>query len=193
MPAVVRPAEPQLQDVTVSKKKFKTVLGLGNPAFNDDTVSAGDKVSQHRRPNYLTRRSTDTARSYNKKRKQRQERSSVTDTSFFEPDAIIIPSTAENTTPIPSVENMKPIDMNTPRRPPVRMDAQDGPWSVSVAETPHDARSYSLYIKSEFSHLLAIFPPFSTGLEDIALRFQERFLFFGACQCSRQRSSCTQH
>jgi hypothetical protein len=33
-------------------------------------------------------------------------------------------------------------------RPPVRMDAQDGPWSISVAETPHDAQSYSLYIKS---------------------------------------------
>ena len=28
------------------------------------------------------------------------------------------------------------------------MDNQDGPWSVSVAETPYDARSYSLYIKS---------------------------------------------
>lgn len=35
------------------------------------------------------------------------------------------------------------------RRPPVRMNAQDGPWSVSVAETPDDARSYSLYIKSQ--------------------------------------------
>jgi hypothetical protein len=35
------------------------------------------------------------------------------------------------------------------RRPPVRIDAQEGPWSVSVAETPHDAHSYSIYIKSE--------------------------------------------
>ena len=26
---------------------------------------------------------------------------------------------------------------------------QDGPWSVSVAETPYDAHSFSLYIKSE--------------------------------------------
>lgn len=30
------------------------------------------------------------------------------------------------------------------------MDNQEGPWSVSVAETPYDARSYSLYIKSRF-------------------------------------------
>ncbi|KIM82335.1 hypothetical protein PILCRDRAFT_71075 [Piloderma croceum F 1598] len=48
---------------------------------------------------------------------------------------------------------MKPLDMNTSRRPPVRMDAQDGPWSVSVAETPHDARSYSLYIKTPTHNL----------------------------------------
>ena len=48
--------------------------------------------------------------------------------------------------------NMKALDTNIPsssRRGPVRMDTQDGPWSVSVAETPYDARSYSLYIKSE--------------------------------------------
>jgi serum/glucocorticoid-regulated kinase 2 len=171
MPAVVRSDEPQLQDVTASKKKFKTVLGLGNPVFNDDTIGRGHEVGQPRRPNYLTRRSTDAARSYNKKkRKQRHDRSGVTDTSFFEPDAIIIPSTAENNTPIPSVENMKPLDMNTSRRPPVRMDAQDGPWSVSVAETPHDARSYSLYIKSEFTDLFALFSSFSIWFEDNVLR-----------------------
>lgn len=150
MPAVVSSVEPQLQDAATSKKKFKTVLGLGNPVFKDDTVVPDHKLGQARRPNYLTRRSADGARSHSQKRKQRHGRSSVADTSFFEPDAILIPSPDENTNPIPSIENMKPIDMNTPRRPPVRMDAQAGRWSVSVAETPHDARSYSLYIKSEF-------------------------------------------
>jgi hypothetical protein len=160
MPAVVTSAEPQLQDATTSKTKFKTVLGLGNPVFKDDTVGHGHTVGQQRRPNYLTRRSADTARSYSKKRKQRQKRSSITDTSIFEPDAILIPSHDENTDPIPSVENMKPIDMNTSRRPPVRMDAQDGPWSVSVAETPHDAQSYSLYIKSEFCPPICLTPFF---------------------------------
>ncbi|KAJ6489628.1 hypothetical protein C8R47DRAFT_1177224 [Mycena vitilis] len=39
------------------------------------------------------------------------------------------------------------------RRPPVRMNAQDGPWSVSVAETPGDDRSYSLYIKTPTHNL----------------------------------------
>lgn len=38
------------------------------------------------------------------------------------------------------------------------MDNQDGPWSVSVAETPYDARSYSLYIKSR------LFPSFSSPI-----------------------------
>jgi hypothetical protein len=42
------------------------------------------------------------------------------------------------------------MDAASTRRPPVRMNPQDGPWSVSVAETPGDDRSYSLYIKSEF-------------------------------------------
>lgn len=39
------------------------------------------------------------------------------------------------------------------RRPPVRIDAQEGPWSVSVAETPHDAHSYSIYIKTSTHNL----------------------------------------
>ncbi|KAK7026074.1 hypothetical protein VNI00_015720 [Paramarasmius palmivorus] len=43
--------------------------------------------------------------------------------------------------------------MNTaPRRHPVRVEA-DGPWSVSVAESPHDARSYSIYIKTPTHNL----------------------------------------
>ncbi|KAF8640638.1 hypothetical protein AX17_000295 [Amanita inopinata Kibby_2008] len=51
---------------------------------------------------------------------------------------------------------MKSIDVASSqpssRRPPVRVDT-DGPWSVSVAETPHDARSYSLYIKTPTHNL----------------------------------------
>lgn len=34
------------------------------------------------------------------------------------------------------------------RRKPLRMDTQDGPWSVSVAENPHDTKTYSIYIQS---------------------------------------------
>lgn len=41
------------------------------------------------------------------------------------------------------------------RRLPVRAENQDGPWTVSVAETPHEANSYSIYIKSECLSSLA--------------------------------------
>lgn len=57
---------------------------------------------------------------------------------------------------------MKSIDTahNRPiRRPPVRIDAQEGPWSVSVAETPHDAHSYSIYIKSESDFFCSTLSP----------------------------------
>ncbi|THH18633.1 hypothetical protein EW146_g2400 [Bondarzewia mesenterica] len=39
------------------------------------------------------------------------------------------------------------------RRPVLRMDAQDGPWTVSVAENPHDPASYSLYVKTPTHNL----------------------------------------
>ncbi|KAH6911129.1 AGC/AGC-unique protein kinase [Coprinopsis sp. MPI-PUGE-AT-0042] len=50
---------------------------------------------------------------------------------------------------------MQEVDTNIPanRRQPVRMDGQDGPWAVSVAESPHDSRSYSLYIKTPTHNL----------------------------------------
>ncbi|KAF9561633.1 hypothetical protein CPC08DRAFT_635234 [Agrocybe pediades] len=52
---------------------------------------------------------------------------------------------------------MKALDTNLPstssRRGPVRMDTQDGPWSVSVAENPYDSLSYSLYIKTPTHNL----------------------------------------
>ncbi|KAI0082131.1 hypothetical protein K474DRAFT_1586259 [Panus rudis PR-1116 ss-1] len=40
-----------------------------------------------------------------------------------------------------------------PRRMPFRLDGQDGPWTISVAETPHDASSYSIYIKTPTHNL----------------------------------------
>ncbi|KAI6015634.1 hypothetical protein EDC04DRAFT_2752187 [Pisolithus marmoratus] len=58
-----------------------------------------------------------------------------------------------------SVRSMNSLDAAPPRairRQPVRIDAQDGPWAVSVAETPHDARSYSIYIKSASTHNLTL-------------------------------------
>ncbi|EIN14271.1 hypothetical protein PUNSTDRAFT_80494 [Punctularia strigosozonata HHB-11173 SS5] len=39
------------------------------------------------------------------------------------------------------------------RRAPLRMDAQDGPWSVSVADNPYDKGSYNIYIKTPTHNL----------------------------------------
>lgn len=36
------------------------------------------------------------------------------------------------------------------RRKPLRMDAQDGPWSISVAENPHNTKTYTIYVQSRF-------------------------------------------
>ena len=33
---------------------------------------------------------------------------------------------------------------------------EEGPWTISAAETPHDPSSYSLYIKSECCAVLPI-------------------------------------
>ncbi|KAF7302479.1 hypothetical protein HMN09_00882200 [Mycena chlorophos] len=52
------------------------------------------------------------------------------------------------------VEANIPTDPNTmdaARRP--RINQQDGPWSVSVAESPEDQRSYSIYIKTPTHNL----------------------------------------
>lgn len=48
----------------------------------------------------------------------------------------------------------------------MRLDAEDGLWAISVAETPYDARAYSLYIKSEFfaPACLLVYTSFRKGL-----------------------------
>ncbi|KAJ3506541.1 hypothetical protein NMY22_g17214 [Coprinellus aureogranulatus] len=50
---------------------------------------------------------------------------------------------------------MNLIDTNIPsnRRGLMRIDAEDGLWAISVAETPYDARAYSLYIKTPTHNL----------------------------------------
>ncbi|KAF9535632.1 hypothetical protein CPB83DRAFT_24240 [Crepidotus variabilis] len=62
---------------------------------------------------------------------------------------------------------MKALDTNLPstsRRGAARMD-QDGPWNVSVAETPYDPHSYSLYIKTPTHNLTLT----RTGMEIVEL------------------------
>lgn len=137
-----------------SKKNFKSVLGFGS--FNRSRSSVDSYLP--RQP--TSRISIDTTRSFQYKRKSRQERASATDVSSdslsSSPHAHQEHSQNHKHDPNNSVRSMKSIDAahtRPVRRPPVRIDAQEGPWSVSVAETPHDAHSYSIYIKTSTHNL----------------------------------------
>ncbi|KAG2141004.1 hypothetical protein DEU56DRAFT_734730 [Suillus clintonianus] len=137
-----------------SKKNFKSVLGFGS--FNRSRSSVDSYLP--RQP--TSRVSIDTTRSFQYKRKSRQERASATDVSSdslsSSPHAHQEHSQNHKHDPNNSVRSMKSIDAahNRPiRRPPVRIDAQEGPWSVSVAETPNDAHSFSIYIKTSTHNL----------------------------------------
>lgn len=138
-----------------TKNRFRTALGFGSLSReSSDTNTQTTKSDIHNLT--FTRQSIDTARSYASRKKNRADRDSVANISFFQQD-IQAPKTpiSDNHPSIVdltidtsmTVENS--LSQPSSRRPPVRMDAQDGPWSVSVAETPHDVHSYSLYIKSK--------------------------------------------
>ncbi|KAH7922670.1 hypothetical protein BV22DRAFT_1016856 [Leucogyrophana mollusca] len=162
MPSVAAPQ----QQYIAPKKNFKSVLGFGSLTLKDSAAPnrSRSSVDTYHHPRQASgRASIDTARSYQHKRKSRAERSSVTDLSFFASKSSPSP---RSTSPQPhnvdhsfhnnSVRSMKTLDAAHPRpmrRPPIRVDAQEGPWSVSVAETPHDARSYSIYIKTPTHNL----------------------------------------
>jgi hypothetical protein len=150
MPSIVRTISPQTSYTTHSKSRFKTVLGFSRNSSDTDTQATRAEI---RNPAF-TRQSIDTARSYASRRKTRTDRGSVANISFFRPvDKTITGNQTSVVDLTLELDNNMTID-NTPSntsgmRPPMRMDAQEGPWSISVAETPHDAQSYSLYIKSE--------------------------------------------
>ncbi|OJA13142.1 hypothetical protein AZE42_03651 [Rhizopogon vesiculosus] len=136
-----------------SKKNFKSVLGFGS--FNRSRSSVDSYL-----PRQPSRISLDTTRSFQYKRKSRQERPSVTDVSS---DSLSSPQHAhqehiqnhehDSNNPVRSMKSIDTAHTRPIRRPPVRIDVQEGPWSVSVAETPHDAHSYSIYIKTSTHNL----------------------------------------
>jgi serum/glucocorticoid-regulated kinase 2 len=173
MPSIAHTTAPQTSYATHTKSRFKTVLGFSTTSRNssDTDTQATSAVIYN---SAFTRQSIDTARSYTGGRKTKTDRGSVTNISFFRPIDNLTPG---NRTPV--VDLIVDLDNNmtientlsnsSGMRAPVRMDAQEGPWSISVAETPHDAQSYSLYIKSEsitfhltlssYSHLGISVPP----------------------------------
>ncbi|KAH0837846.1 hypothetical protein J3R83DRAFT_6070 [Lanmaoa asiatica] len=139
------------QHVHFSKKNFKTVLGFGALSFKDvNPIRGRSSVDTYCPREPSVRASVDTSRSYQYNRKSKAERSSVTDLTFFESrNSSPHNEHAPHNNSVRSMRNVDAAPSRSTRRPPVRIDVQEGPWSISVAETPHDARSYSIYIKSE--------------------------------------------
>lgn len=106
----------------------------------------------------FVKKGLETARSYKSKRKQK---ATVKEIDFFERDAVVIdeiPTPKESHAIDYQAAMLKSLENTPSGRRPLRLD-QDGPWSVSVAENPDDARSYSLYIKSAFVISIASISP----------------------------------
>ena len=135
--------------VSEPRTKLKSVLGFAASGTPKDveTLSAltsNGQTNGHPTQSY-TRRSVDSTISYQPKRKDRAKRLSAASGPFFEDDAVTVGEAAD----IPS--NMKNgiAPQSTPSRRIPNREKQEGPWTISVAESPHDTTSYSLYIKSE--------------------------------------------
>lgn len=132
------------------KTKFKSVLGFaasGTPKDIDALPSfTGNDHGNGRSSQLYTRRSVDTINSYQAKRQNKSGRPSVVEALSFEDDAVTVAQATD--IPVSMKNGIAPRSMPS-RRIPQRGDKQEGPWTISVAETPHDATSYSLYVKSE--------------------------------------------
>ncbi|OBZ68429.1 RAC family serine/threonine-protein kinase [Grifola frondosa] len=178
MLSVLRSAAPQQSSSDSPRVKFSTTLRLGGIRKDDvarpvqPATSAVDIKSHHS----FTRRSVDLVARHSVQDNHHREHSSVTDGSFFEPDPS--PQLHPNKPTSTASSTMKNSATSQPmlsRRIPFRVDGQDGPWTVSVAETPHDASSYSLYIRTPTHNLTLT----RTALEIVELHGKLRDSFPG--------------
>ena len=168
----------------VKKSKFRTVLGFSAISANSSSSSSSSPYTRSAQLTASTvteRRSIDVSSSgtyfvslNSRKKRSRNDRGSVTDISFFKPTTTTPTTTTTQSTstaqtpsrpvhiPLAKYTNKMTKALEVPgerasRRKMARMEAQDGPWSVSVAETPYDKSSYSIYIKSESMILMLFF------------------------------------
>jgi hypothetical protein len=137
---------PSRRSLSPSKKTGpRTVLGFSNILFHRPDNSPVPPQPALSKPPVAARRSLSTRR----RRNPRTETQNINTLSFLEFDSTIH---IENTPPSPSISAMTATQERQPRparRQVLRVDAQDGPWTVSVAENPHRPSSYTLYVKSE--------------------------------------------
>ena len=133
----------------------RTVLGISNILFHRSDNSQVRSNTALAKPPLPARRSLSTRR----RRNPRAEIQNINTLSFLEVDSTVH---VENSSPSPSISDMTASQERQPRparRQVLRVDAQDGPWTVSVAENHHRPSSYTLYVKSEY--------PFTEELPDI--------------------------
>ncbi|KAI0066631.1 hypothetical protein BV25DRAFT_1412135 [Artomyces pyxidatus] len=142
MPSV-RGGQPPQPSPSLSRRsrKFRTVLGLSNLSQDADDLDSQFAPPLPAKPySSLVRRSVDIVS---------KRRTNIIDPSFFEPTTTVF---IDSTPPSPTMKNHQEPQVRQ-RRQVLRMDAQDGPWTVSAAENPHDPASYSLYVKTPTHNL----------------------------------------
>jgi hypothetical protein len=137
---------PPLQTASPSKKRGpRTVLGLSNILLQrPDSTQVRSRPTPTKPP-----ASVRTSLSPRRRRKPRAE-VNINTLSFFESDSTVHIENASPTSPTPSMTASRERQSRPARRQVLRVDAQDGPWTVSVAENPHRPSSYTLYVKSEY-------------------------------------------
>ncbi|KAI0297577.1 hypothetical protein B0F90DRAFT_1811056 [Multifurca ochricompacta] len=121
--------QPSRQSIPSPKKRnSRTVLGLSNILLqrSDNTQLSSDPALT----NLSSRR---------RRRKPRTKSQSIT-LSFFELDSTVH---IENNPPSPVMTATQERQSRPARRQVLRVDAQDGPWTVSVAENHHHPSSYT--------------------------------------------------
>lgn len=158
MVSVLRTAAPVQQPLSEAspKAKLKTILGRGAQTKAVDPSAVQRSSALERSHPSLSRRSVDTITDWQvKTKKSKAERPSTPDISFFEQDVVTVTKPSN----VPDNEMKNGIAPRPSQRRPFRIDGQDGPWTISVAETPHDASSYSLYVKSESYYMLTLPKP----------------------------------
>ena len=160
MLSVLRTTAPQQQQSSLPdpKPRFKSVLGFGPPAtpakdIDTRAIQRTSAVIENPAIAALSRRSVDTITDLqvNKRKKNRTERPSTPEVLSFDHDAVTVAKPANGSDTMKNGSPAQPVPRS---RMPFRVDGQDGPWTISVAETPHDASSYSLYVKSKSLHFL---------------------------------------
>jgi hypothetical protein len=136
------------------KRSSRAVLGLSNILLQRSVNTQVRSDTAPLKPPIYARSSLSSQR-----RRKTRDSQSITSLSFFESDSTVHVENTPLSTPLPAMTATPERRSRPSRRQVLRVDAQDGPWTVSVAENPHHPSSYTLYVKSEcLSYSLRNFP-----------------------------------